>query len=212
MKLSDDIFGKIKNNTSIEQSVSIQKSLLEINRMFNDLKELQDRCEGGIGIWNLRKIDGKLKIQRREDLDNIRKHIDYLKEYSRGKKVLNIDRKETELIDLSKETKLNIDISYGIKQMEENKEMINEGINEIIIQVDKLYNKSKEFGDELQKQNVMTEKMEVDVNKYQFQLGTLNKRMGDMLDKIGVCKIISFIIIMILLLGFTGMGLFIISK
>jgi len=97
-----------------------------------------------------------------------------------------------------------IDISEGLKQIEEQKKKFEEGLKKINNQLDTLTNIAVDMGNELDKQKELLETIDQDVNKYNAKLGKLNERMDLALQKAGgstrmIIVVIGMIICLVLL-------------
>jgi len=92
--LSEQILGKIQNNIerpTPEQTTQIQKMILGLNEPFHKMQDLQRACESRTGLWaKIKNPKPEIITQRREDIINIKKHIDNLKEKARGAKTIRI--------------------------------------------------------------------------------------------------------------------------
>lgn len=108
--------------------------------------------------------------------------------------------------DMSQEKGIpGIDISEGLKQINENNQLIDQGLADLIQQVGQIQDKANNFKDELEKQAKLLDKIEVDVKKYEAKLGNLNKKMDGILKKAGgPFKIIAIILVFIICLGLVG--------
>jgi chromosome segregation ATPase len=216
-KLSDDILGKIETNTqnpTPELSTQIQKLLLRLNDPFAKMQQLQRDCDNRTGVWaKIRNPKPEIMEQRRNDIIAIRKHIDNLRELSRGKKSIRggeIDKKGGTLLDnmqdLSQEKGIpGIDLSEGQRQIDENNKLIDIALADLILQVNQISDKANNFKDELSKQAKLLDGIESDVKKYEAKLGDLNKKMDTALQKVGgPFKMIAMIIAMVICLGLVG--------
>jgi len=146
-----------------EINTQIQSFFLGLGSKVEKLKELQKAAESLTGIWAKLKRKPKEEVlnQRREDIRNIEDYIVSLKDKNRGTKTLKIERKEVTTIDnmedLSKESGIpNVDISEGLKQIEDNKKKIEEALAELIGQVEKMKDHAQNFSEELDKQEKIT--------------------------------------------------------
>jgi len=216
-KLSDEILGKIETNTqnpTPELSTQIQKLLLKLNEPFYKMQQLQRDCDNRTGVWaKIRNPRPDILEQRRKDIIAVKKHIENLRELSRGKKSIrggDIDKKSMGTLDMIEDMSQEkgipgIDISEGLRQINENNQLIDQGLAELIQQVGQIQDKANNFKDELEKQAKLLDKIEVDVKKYEAKLGNLNKKMDGILKKAGgPFKIIAIILVFIVCLGLVG--------
>ena len=89
-------------------------------------------------------------------------------------------------IDLSGESGVpGIDISEGLKQIEEKKQEVQEGLKVLVEQIDKLAEHATNFGEELDKQEKLLDGIKTDVEKYDNELGKMNKTMDKVLTAVG---------------------------
>jgi len=78
-----------------------------------------------------------------------------------------------------------VDISEGLKQIEEQKKKFDENLKVISKQVDTLKEAAIDMGNELEKQTELLNKIEDDVGKYNDKLSKLNERMDKALQQVG---------------------------
>jgi len=107
-----------------------------------------------------------------------------------------------EMEDLSKEELPGLDISEGLREIEKNKNAINEGISFLTKQVGTMMEQANLMKDEMEKQSELLEKIGTDLNKHTQKLGSLNKTMDKALAAAGgPTKMVLVIIIFAVILG-----------
>jgi len=194
-----------------EINTQIQYFFLEVQGKLDELKQLQRDCESRSGLWaKITKTPKKEVLEeRRNDIKNIEDYINDLKSKNRGqgKSMKQEEMKSKDTLDgmedMSKESGIpGVNISEGLKQIEENKVRIAEGIRELIGQVDDIKKKADEIKNELEKQEKLLDQIEKDVTKYDKDLGDLNKKMDKALQAVGgPLKMILGIIILIVIIA-----------
>lgn len=150
-------------------------------------------------------------------MNNIHKHIQYVIQENRRLSLVNEAEASTskskkkygkpkfeklEDIDLLDSSELpTIDISSGLKQIEEQKNQQAQLLDVIERQVQQMQGLAKDYNDELQVQSKMLNKMERDVSKYQASLIGLNQRLKTAVKSAGgscrlFCCAIGFFVLM----------------
>lgn len=208
-KIIDDKINIKLKEPGPEINTQIQSKFLRVKEFVVQLEALQLNAKNTTGIWAVLKRKPKPEIldQRDEDIRNIKEYIISLQDKNRGTKTLKLENKShtnvDNLEDLSGESGIpGVDISEGIKQIEDNKRKIEEALGELISQVEKMKESAENFSQELDKQEKLLDKIGQDVEKYDKQLGELNKTMDKALAAVGgPLKIILMIIILIIVLA-----------
>jgi len=207
-KTIDDKIAVKKENPGPEINTQIQALFLALNGKVDRLKDLQFKLANRVGLWNKLKSPPKPEFieQRDADIRNIVEYIDALKQKNRGGKTIKQEEMKSKdtldnMDDLSKESGIpGVDISEGVKQIEDNKRKIEEGLGELISQVEKMKEHADNFKSELEKQEKLLDQIEKDVEKYDKKLGTLNKTMDKALAAVGgPLKMVLYIIIGVLI-------------
>jgi len=88
-----------------------------------------------------------------------------------------------------------VDISDGLKQIEEQKQKFEQNLKIISQQVDKLKDAAVDMGNELEKQTKLLDNIDNDVTKYNAKLSKLNERMDKALEQVGGSTRMIFVVI-----------------
>eukprot|EP01080_Neovahlkampfia_damariscottae_P012229 gene12229-5815_t len=215
-KLCTSVQSKIeekKSNPGPEISSAIQSDFINLDKRLKELREIKAKSESREGLWAKFKKgpSEEMKTQRAEDIKTITNYINTLKQTNRGNKIIKDEpSRATELEnleDLSGESGIpGIDISEGLKQIEEKKKEVEEGLKVLVEQLDKLSEHANNFGEELDKQEKLLDGIKTDVEKYDNELGKMNKTMDKVLTAVGgpfriiaivICATVAFILIAI---------------
>lgn len=175
-------------------------------------------CELILNLWQV-KIDPEIRQQREDDVKNIGKHIENLKSANRkvtsggkdddsGKKKYKNKAKFDDVDSMpdAKEEELpTIDISEGLAQIEANKKKQNDLLDDIEKQVDQMAALAQGFKEELQLQEVLLNKIEKDVDKYNQQLVGLNGKLDKAIEAVGgSCRLVFILIGLIVCMAVAG--------
>jgi len=128
---------------------------------------------------------------RKKDVVKLKEHHRQLQELSIGKKPEGMKFREIKskgLDDLNYndcDDIPDVDISEGLKQIEEQKAQFNENLKVIAKQVGEMKGYAEAFKDELDKQTKLLDNIETDVANYNGKLSKLNERMDKALQQAG---------------------------
>ncbi len=201
--------------TNISTKQTIRKHIREIDTLFTSLQLLQENCKSGKGVWFTTKtIPEDIKRQRDDDIILIEQHIQQLKSCNRkidvaGKtaategtisRSANLVTVGSSLTESIQEELPTINISEGIKQINENKEAMNKSLDIINEQLNRLGGLAESFADELETQKRLLEKIDTDVQKYTKKVGTMNKRLHWAIKKVGGTTKLVFVAILVIVL------------
>lgn len=213
---------KYPNDLQVKNA--IKKNLPQINAKFKSLQKFQNQVKSKIGPWQTKTMDPDLLAQRDEDVRLIEQHIQALQQRQRklvmgggggggsgsSRSKYSDRRPQFETIDslqsgFSASELPEIDISEGLRQIEENKSKQNEKLDIISGQLDSMMGIAKEMGDELDVQLKLLEKMDQDVTKYNASLGNLNNTLDKAIAKVGgPTKLLLIAIVGLIILGVIG--------
>jgi methyl-accepting chemotaxis protein len=193
------------------------KGISKCEKLFKEMQALHEDAKQKKKAWAKAKLPAELREQREKDLTAIQECIKKIK--SRQKKILmGKDDKEFDnkkptfggVDDFVKGEKQpielpSIDISDGLRQIEENKKKQDDLLDKLADRVDVIADIANNIGLELDKQALMLDKMTADVEKHNATLSHLNEDLDKAIQQVGggtrlmICGCI--IIILIALVG-----------
>jgi methyl-accepting chemotaxis protein len=208
-----------KANGGDEQvNKNLIKNLTKVDKLFKEMQAMHEDAKNRKNRWAKTALPDDLRQQREKDLEAIQQCIQKIKAQQKkllmgGKEDKKIDAKKPKfdnVDDFVKGSKQpielpTIDISDGLRQIEENKRKQNELLDVLDGQVNQLADIANSIGLELDKQALMLDKMAVDVEKHNATLSNLNKDLDKAIEQVGggtrliICGCI--LIILIALIG-----------
>jgi len=187
--INDESF---KSNSEMKHMV--RKTITTILEDIKQIEQLNVQATQQQGAWISfkGKIDPEILNQRKRDVVKLKEHHRQLQELSIGKKPegmkFNREIKSKGLDDLNYdqcEDIPDVDISDGLKQIEEQKQKFEENLKKISKQVDEMKNAANDMSAELDKQTKLLDNIDNDVTKYNAKLSKLNERMDKALEQVG---------------------------
>jgi len=191
----------LKSNSEMKHQV--RKTISSVLDDIKQLEQLNVQATQQQGAWITfkGKIDPEILNQRKRDVVKLKEHHRQLQELSIGKKPDGMKFKaikERGLDDLNYDQCDDIpdvDISDGLKQIEEQKQKFEQNLKIISQQVDKLKDAAVDMGNELEKQTKLLDNIDNDVTKYNAKLSKLNERMDKALEQVGGSTRMIFVVI-----------------
>jgi hypothetical protein len=226
-ELLDETRGYLEDRAKGEDDPVLKKNLIKnmsaIDKLYKELDKIQLDAMNKKNIWGQVKMSQELKEQRDADLKLIHKHIQQMKkEHKRllmGKSRSDDDKgkrkhKKIEfdsvdnMKDMSKQEELpQIDISYGLEQIAENKKREDVLLDKLLEQLGQIDGVAREISDELDVQLVMLDKLQNDVDKHVNTLGTVNKNLDKLIEEAGgSTKLLVIGILVIIVIALVGIG------
>lgn len=188
----------------------IRKNIQKLKDYIKQLEHLQENATKKRGIWGKKPISEELKKQRDKDIEFCKEHVKHVIQMDRAqfagksasKRQKSAPRRRGDAIENMKdECKYifqfinhqlaqnkdlpKIDISEGLKQIEEDRKLIYAGLDRVYNNLEQLGEMTKNIGTELDKQAKLLDKIEKDVDNYNSKLEGLNKTLDKALEKVG---------------------------
>ena len=192
------------SNTEFKHNVRVMlagilQDIKELERLNIQAEQKKDKW-----IYLTKPIDPEILKIRKSDVIKLYEHYRQLQKYSIGKTNKLTEEKnfrkidETSLNDFnndnSKDDNLNIDISEGLQQIENNKRFFEKNLLKINRQIDEISGIAIDMSDELDKQTKLLDVIDNDVTKYNSSLSKLNLRMDSALNQTGGSTRMIFIV------------------
>lgn len=216
-----------KENGGDEQvNKNLIKNLSKVDKLFKEMQQMHEDAKNKKSKWANNTLPKEMREQRDKDLAAIQQCIQKVK--AQQKKLL-MGGKEDKPLDIKKPTfggvddfvkgpkaaiePPTIDISDGLRQIEENKKLQDKLLDQIGEQVDVLQDIANNIGLELDKQAKMLDKMSEDVDKHNATLGNLNKDLDKAIEQVGGGTRLMIVgIILIVLIALVGVLYLVISQ
>jgi methyl-accepting chemotaxis protein len=180
---------------------NLRKQLLDMEKLYQALDQVRKDAVMRKGRWSKGELTQELKLQRDEDMNLIKKHMDQLQD--RYRVLIGLRQKKSKVqhdstnfklssvddlkpVSSTKEQELpQIDISAGLEQIKENKQLQEKYIAKISEQVGVMGNIAQEMSDELDLQLNLLDRLQGDVDKHINSLGTMNKNLDKIIEEAG---------------------------
>jgi len=202
------------------------KNLSKVDKLFKEMQQMHEDAKNKKHRWAKASLPKEMREQREKDLAAIQQCIQKIKAQQKkllmgGKEDKKLDLKKPTfggVDDLVNESKKpielpTIDISDGLRQIEENKKKQDQLLDVLSGQLDEIQNIADNIGLELDKQAIMLDKMSVDVDKHNETLGKLNQDLDKAIQQVGGGTRLMIIgIILIIIIALIGVLYLVISN
>ena len=194
-----------------------------------DLEKIHLEAVNKKSIWKDVSMPVEMRKQREADIKNFKDYIKFVKAEHRklltgvldgddDQESSNKGQVKFDSIDSLQKAKNEVptvDISEGLDQIEQAKRGLDEKIDILIGQMQKVGGIADSISDELDKQAHLLDKMSADVDKYNKTLDDTNKRLAEAIEKAGgatrlmICFCVLIIIIALLGVGWLLLEIFV---
>jgi len=216
-----------KENGGDEQvNKNLIKNLSKVDKLFKEIQQIHEDAKNKKSMWSKNNYPKEMREQREKDIAAIQQCIQKIK--NQQKKLLMGGKEDTKLDikkptfggvdDFVKDSKKaielpTIDISDGLKQIEDNKREQGRLLDVLGNQIDTIADIANSIGLELDKQALMLDKMSVDVDKHNATLGNLNKDLDKAIEQVGGgTRLMVIGIILIIIIALIGVLYLVISN
>jgi len=216
-----------KMNGGDEQvNKNLIKNLSKVDKLFKEMQQMHEDAKNKKSRWAKTPLPKEMREQREKDLAAIQQCIQKIKAQQKkllmgGKEDKQMDLKKPTfggVDDLVKESKKpielpSIDISDGLRQIEDNKKKQDKLLDVLSNQVDEIQNIADQIGLELDKQAILLDKMSVDVDKHNATLGKLNTDLDKAIQQVGGgTRLMVIGIILVVIIALIGVLYLVISN
>jgi hypothetical protein len=183
--------------SEVHLNTNIAKNLSKIEKVYKKMVRMVEDAKAGVGKWNLLKkqLPEDLINKREEDLRLIKEFVDITKEKQRRLLMGGKSKKDpvtgrvvhSSIEDLKKQEKElpSIDISDGIRQIEDRKREQNRLLDVIDNQLDTISGVASSIHSELDIHAAMIDKLDNDADRYKKSLDQLNIRVEKIIEDTG---------------------------
>ncbi|KAG2388352.1 hypothetical protein C9374_000516 [Naegleria lovaniensis] len=197
----------------------INKAVTKMDKEMKELEKIHQEAVNKKVMWKEIQMPIEMRKQREADIKNFKDYIKYVK--AEHKKLVTgiMDEDDDSLpkrdvkfdsidnLEKAKNEVPTVDISEGLEQIEAAKRQVEEKVDILLGQIQKIGGIANSISDELDKQAQLLDKMSADVDKYNKTLDETNKKLVEAIEKAGgATRLIIIAIIFIVIIALLGVG------
>nr|CAG4719744.1 unnamed protein product [Naegleria fowleri] len=197
----------------------INKAVTKMDKEMKELEKIHQEAVNKKVMWKEIQMPIEMRKQREADIKNFKDYIKYVKaehkklvtgimdEEDDGLPKRDVKFDSIDMLEKAKNEVPTVDISEGLEQIEAAKRQVEEKVDILLGQIQKIGGIANSISDELDKQAQLLDKMSADVDKYNKTLDETNKKLVEAIEKAGgATRLIIIAIIFIIIIALLGVG------